>query len=183
MFPAAWGGACSGALLTSPIVCTCVRSATAGHQACSRCNGVQGPTRSLQAIIGQDNRQRVVDMSYPHTAIGQLQFVEAGGGNFLCTGTLFTERHVLTCAHCVYDSAKQRYNRDWIFVPALSGSKQPFGLVECVPLFRVWGSLQCKCMCRDIVMLCLCHLLQTMWRPSTHGQMHLPDQSMHASCT
>lgn len=94
---------------------------------------VQGAARSLQSIIGKDNRHRVANMTYPHTAIGQLQFVEAGGSNYLCTGTLFTERHVLTCAHCVYDSAKQEYNSDWIFVPALNGDDKPFGRIECVP--------------------------------------------------
>ena len=69
-------------------------------------------------------------MSYPHTAIGQLQYIEGvNGGKYLCTGTLFTDRHVLTCAHCIYDKEHNEYNRDWHFVPGLHGKEKPFGSI------------------------------------------------------
>lgn len=88
--------------------------------------------RHLSGIIGKDNRVQVTDMSYPHTAIGQLQYTEgANGGRYLCTGTLFTERHVLTCAHCIYDKETNEFNRDWHFVPGLHGNQRPFGSIAC----------------------------------------------------
>jgi hypothetical protein len=71
-------------------------------------------------------------MRYPHSAIGQLQYLEVASRNqYLCTGTLFSERHVLTNAHCIYDKVNHVYHSNWQFVPGLHGGLEPFGRVKC----------------------------------------------------
>lgn len=92
---------------------------------------LQGHRRRVHAIIGDDNRLPIDSSVYPYTAIGQLRFTEAGSGaTYLCTGTLFSERHVITNAHCLYNKELQQFHSGWEFSPGLAGDVQPFGTVK-----------------------------------------------------
>ena len=98
---------------------------------------VQRRDRQLQVLLGKDNRREILDVVYPHTAIGQLQFEDvAAGEEFLCTATLFTERHILTCAHCIYDRKHDTFNQNFFFVPGLQGDAAPFGRVQYAALLQ-----------------------------------------------
>lgn len=81
----------------------------------------------IRAIIGEDDRAPVLDLVYPYSSIGRLDWVNADGislGN--CTATLIGPDIILTNSHCLVNPRTERIAADpntqperLVFRPAL----------------------------------------------------------------
>lgn len=102
--------------------------------------------QQLKSIIGSDDRQQVTDLrSDPvYSSIG---IIHKTGTTRFCTGTLITQRHVLTNGHCVITRmsfpATLMHPREMTFTPGkLSATSAPFGVFKVVRVktFALWTS-------------------------------------------
>jgi hypothetical protein len=64
---------------------------------------------------------------YPHRWDGKLTFTTPSG-NSSCSATVIKNNHIVTAAHCVYDTAsRNRWYTNWVFTPAYRNGNAPYG--------------------------------------------------------
>ncbi len=63
---------------------------------------------------------------FPHRWDGRLTFRTATGTSS-CSATVISGNNIVTAAHCVYDTAANRFYNTWVFVPAYRNGSTPFG--------------------------------------------------------
>lgn len=72
------------------------------------------------------NTQTALWNIYPHKWDGKLTFSVPGGGSS-CSATVISGNNIVTAAHCVYDTANNRWYSNWVFTPAYRNGSAPFG--------------------------------------------------------
>lgn len=75
-----------------------------------------------------DTRRRVSPTTqFPHSCIGQLECTFGPNRTYLGTGILIDERHVVTCAHNLYDNVDRTLVKAVRFACALDADRYPYG--------------------------------------------------------
>ncbi len=64
---------------------------------------------------------------YPHRWMGKLTFTKPSG-NSSCSATAIRNNHIVTAAHCVYDTpSRNRWYTNKVFTPAYRNGSAPYG--------------------------------------------------------
>ncbi|MFX1419157.1 MAG: trypsin-like peptidase domain-containing protein [Promethearchaeota archaeon] len=75
-----------------------------------------------------DNRTQISDTSiYPWSTICKLFITSADNNQFIGSGAILDEYHVLTCGHCVYLHDYGGWASEVKVVPGMAGTYEPFG--------------------------------------------------------
>jgi len=64
--------------------------------------------------------------SWPYRPTGKLYF-QIGTANYVCSASLIKKGVIVTAAHCVANFGKSAFYHNWVFVPALYDTTQPYG--------------------------------------------------------
>lgn len=94
----------------------------------------EAPTEPSGVIAGTSGVYTYYDVNnygalwqiYPHKWVGKLTFVTPSGSSS-CSATVIAGNNVVTAAHCVYDTAANRFYSGWVFTPAFRNGSTPYG--------------------------------------------------------
>ncbi len=64
--------------------------------------------------------------AYPFRASGKLYF-KIGSSTYMCSASLIKKGVLVTAAHCVADFGQEQFYTNWQYIPALAGTKKPYG--------------------------------------------------------
>jgi V8-like Glu-specific endopeptidase len=64
---------------------------------------------------------------YPLKAVGKLYFRTSTGGNATCSASVIGPNLIVTAAHCLYNTVTNRWNSNFVFVPADRNGAAPYG--------------------------------------------------------
>lgn len=79
---------------------------------------------------------------YPDKLNGKVFFTDSQGDDYECSGTAVNSENkslVWTAGHCVHDGDGGKFYRQWVFVPAYSSGKAPYGRWTASELFTTGG--------------------------------------------
>jgi len=63
---------------------------------------------------------------FPYSAVVKVFFSD-GGNDYVCSGSVWPSRSVLTAGHCVYNNDAHRYHTNVVVVPQYLNGQGPFG--------------------------------------------------------
>jgi len=72
------------------------------------------------------NNKTALWQVYPHVWVGRLSFSTPAGTSY-CSATAISNNHIVTAAHCVYDTTNNRWYSNWVFSPAYRNGTSPYG--------------------------------------------------------
>jgi V8-like Glu-specific endopeptidase len=85
------------------------------------------PTGTSSIFTSYDvNTKSALWKIYPHLWIGKLTFTTPSGGSS-CSATAISNNHIVTAAHCVYDTGSNQFYSNWVFAPAFRNGNAPYG--------------------------------------------------------
>ncbi len=99
---------------------------------------------SQEAIIGEDERERVIPDKYPYTAICSLRIRSASGARYMGTGFFISPRVLLTAGHCVYVHSDGGWVESIEVIPARNGTDSPYGTAVSETFFSLGGWIEDK---------------------------------------
>ncbi|MDO4695849.1 serine protease [Porphyromonas sp.] len=94
---------------------------------------------TMEAIIGEDERQHISPKEYPFTAICSLKIKTKTGRNYLGTGFFITRRILLTAGHCVYIHSEGGWAKSIEVIPGRDGKESPWGSVKATQFHALQG--------------------------------------------
>ncbi|MFH2040320.1 MAG: trypsin-like serine protease, partial [Chloroflexota bacterium] len=63
---------------------------------------------------------------YPHKWVGRFSFITNNGTSY-CSATAISKNHIVTAAHCVFDTVINQWYTNKVFTPAYRNGSAPYG--------------------------------------------------------